>query len=154
MSRFRYLHADGSEYPTLYEPLNRWLNALHVDNCQSFTQKDWIDHCDGITPEMASRTIQSYMSNQRSKDPRTDFVLKRAPGTRTSSAVWTFTVRTADVRLRIQSQVWDIRCSVERALYPDLKRMGVLNSRSEQVVEASINAMMANIEMMLAGAVA
>ncbi|HEY5220336.1 MAG TPA: hypothetical protein VIJ16_11040, partial [Gemmatimonadaceae bacterium] len=90
--RYTYLRADGSEYPTLYEPLNRWLHALQLDGRASFTQADWIAHCDGVSSEMASSTIQSYKDAQRAKVPKVDFVLKRVPGTRTASAVWTFTV--------------------------------------------------------------
>jgi hypothetical protein len=106
----------------------------------------WVAQTLGVSGHEASGYIQSELSAIRARRSRTQFVIHRKG--RTSNSEWLVGVRAADVRSRTSQCVSDMKRTVERALEPDLARMGLLNPRASLLVEAQVNAMVAGLQAM------
>lgn len=106
----------------------------------------WVAQALGVSRREGSAHIQSELSAVRAKKSKTKYVIHRQG--RTSNSEWLVGVRAADVRSRTSQCVNDMKRTVERALEPDLARMGLLNPRAALLVEAQVNAMVAGLQAM------
>lgn len=104
----------------------------------------------GVSRREASKLIQSYLDEQR-RSGRTTYVLYRKG--RTTGAVWHVGDRVADARALSRQWYDDVRLRVEKALEPDLIRIGISNPRAVQVTTAIANAVEANLQLLAAGIV-
>lgn len=116
----------------------------------SFTNRDVAEGLD-ITNAQASMLIQSHLDAQRAAEPLTMYVLHRDG--RTSAAVWTAGISTADARAVSQQFVNDVQRTVRRAFAPDLLRIAALNPRAARRCEAWIDAVAVNAMQVLSIAV-
>ena len=118
-----------------WELLEAWLFEIHTFG-GVFTNYDVADGL-GITPRQATHYIQAYLAAQRGAAD-TLYVIYREG--RTKRAVWRVGIRTADARALSHTYFDDVKVKFQRAVEPDLIRIGELNPRArrrcEQIVEA------------------
>lgn len=119
-------------------------------------QGTWFNSIDvasnfGISGPEASSLIQAYLHVQHRPNSRAQYVIRRKPGTRTSKALWSAGTKVKDAKGVTQQYVDDIKRRLAREIEPDLMAMGLQNSRAMPLVEASVNALVAGIELLAAG---
>lgn len=136
-----------------WEVLEEWLFDRQVE---SFTAVQ-LGADLGIPTREATRYIQAYLiAQRRPTDPdgnplsRTLYVLKREG--RTSSSVWSVGQRKVDARVIGETLFQDVRCKIERAFEPDLKRLAQRNPRLARFTQAKIAAVMDGALVVLASA--
>lgn len=118
---------------TRWEALEEWL----FDNeTQTFTNHD-LATAFGVSGPEANKLIRSYLGAQRSKEPRTLYVLKREG--RTATAVWSVGQRVTDARILSNTLFEDVRVKIHRAFAPDMKRLATRNPRAARYAEAKID---------------
>ena len=127
--------------------LEQYINTL--DDREPFTSVAYADWAN-IGRSEASEHIQAYLEAQRGVHSHTKYVIKRLPGTRTSSAQWIAGERARDVRTLGLTLSSDTRVKMLRALKPDLQRIAEINPaaahRAEIVAEATIDGAMKVLE--------
>lgn len=120
-----------------WERLEEWLYETHTLGGGSFTSLDVANGLD-VPRHDATRYIRSYLDAQRAQSSRTLYVLHRSG--RTSRAVWSVGVRSADARATSHQFFDDIQQRFVRAVEPDLVRIATLNPRARRKCEAIIGA--------------
>lgn len=119
-----------------WERLEEWLFEQHTLG-GSFTVYDVADAM-GCESSAASGYIQAYLEAQRSGSSRTLYVLHRDG--RTSAAIWTVGIRSADARAVSHTFYEDVKRKWMRAVEPDLARIAARNPAARPRVERIISA--------------
>jgi hypothetical protein len=129
-----------------------WLATTHSPG-DTFTSREYA-YTTGLDPNDASDHLQAYQRRQRLEirhnnkgeqigGPYTAYVLRRLPGTRTNSAVWTFGVRSKDIDKISQTWARDLRYRFMAAVGPDIRRVAAINPRAakkaENVIETIVD---------------
>lgn len=129
---------------TLWEELEAYITQQQL-NGQEFNSLD-VARTLGVSRLQATYLIQAYLKAQRNPNSQTLYVLSRSG--RTKSALWRVGTRTTDVRELTRQCMDDISIKVTEALAPDLRRMGVLNPRCAQLVNAMTQVFIANVNLL------
>jgi hypothetical protein len=119
-----------------WEVLEAWLFETHTLGGQ-FTSFDVADAL-GCSGPQASGYIQSYLDAQRSSSSRTLYVLHRDG--RTSAALWSAGIRTADARAVSHTYFEDVKTKWRRAVEPDLIRIAQRNPQARKKCDRIIDA--------------
>jgi hypothetical protein len=97
----------------------------------------------GLGWHEASEHIQAHLIAQRGAKSRTKYVLKRQPGTRTSTSYWSVGERARDVRLAGLAFSSDVKAKWMVAVEPDIRRIAAINpqaaKRAEKVCDATLD---------------
>jgi hypothetical protein len=124
---------------TRWERLEAWLFDQDLQNGE-FTAVEYAA-AQGFEVEEATRDIQGYLSAQRvRRGSQTLFVLRRVPGTRTTSSRWHVGVSVKDARAIGTGFSDDVARRALRAFEPDLLRLAERNPRAKRQVEAQVRA--------------
>lgn len=118
-----------------WQKLEDWISATEVVSFNSLALAEELR----VSRKEASELIQSYLSAQRSRDPRTKYVLKRKG--RTTAAVWSVGERTSDVIKIGKEFAEDVKVRLTRAVMRDLEHVAVLNPRTRRKVESVVSAL-------------
>jgi hypothetical protein len=125
---------------TLWQELETWLFDMYDEHGPKFRFTSHTIQDDlKVSGYDASTLIQSYLEAQRRPDSETLFVLKREG--RTSAAIWSMGIRTADARAMGNTLYRDITVKVKRAYAPDMKRLAMRNPKAAKFVNQKIDHM-------------
>jgi hypothetical protein len=137
-----------------WEKLEEYLFDHNKDGTE-FTASEYAAIAEIDRPE-ASQRIQAYLSEQRSIESDTLYVLHRVTDTRTRSARWQVGIKTKDARQIGTAFYSDVTARVQRAIAPDLRRIALKSpgeaKRVGRQVGSLIDAAMKVLEAAVAGA--
>jgi len=117
------------------------------------TQKPMSFTCDSLAYDLgvsnweATQLIQAYLSYQRDPYSKAHHILHRTG--RTRAAVWHVGHTNGDADELTSQYMNDIRVRLHEAVAPDLNRMKVVNPRIAQLVNSTVNALEANLQVMM-----
>lgn len=136
--------------------MTRWqwfeLHVLDELNVGEQFTAEWVGEFLDEDTIAGSSLIQCYVAAQRAPRSRTKYVLHRTG--RTRAAWWTLGVRPSDSRDAVGQAMDDVRCKLDDALAPDLRRIGTLNPRARHVIEAQLEPMLDGVTSMIGGILA
>lgn len=104
----------------------------------------------GVDGKEATALIQAYLDAQHRAKSNTLFVLRRVTGTRTKNAMWHVGARSKDARALSKQWTNDAKRRIERAIAPDMARIGTKNPRAVPSVQAALKGIEASLDMMAA----
>lgn len=124
--------------PAMWKSVEQFIRD-NLDVGDTFTSRDYAAAM-GLSHATASRYIQGHLDAQRGPKATCRYVLKRLPGTRTKSAVWSVGDRVRDVRTIGIAFSSDTKAKWMRAVEPDIRRIAAVNPRAARNAENVIDA--------------